>query len=388
MRFPEFSGEWENTLLNCYLEENKERNKKGLFTKNDVLSVSGDYGVVNQIELLGRSFAGKSVLDYHIVRSGNIVYTKSPLKEYPYGIVKVNDGIDGIVSTLYAVYTVKENADGKFIENYFGLPSRTNRYFKPIVRIGAKHDMKIGNDEVLANHVIFPRLDEQKRISDFISLLDQRIATQRKIIEDIKKLKDAICNHNFTSGSSLMLGDVGCFVRGLTYSASDVIDDTTGTAVLRSNNISNGASVNFDELVWVNKTPNHEQRLRDGDIVICMANGSSPLVGKASYYIDGGIVSSTVGAFCGIYRSDNPLIKWLFQSRHYKQHIQRCIQGGNGAIANIYPEDILAISFNIPADHERLLNTLNSLEEKNLVEQKLLNRYLGVKYYLLSQIFI
>lgn len=210
MRFPEFSGEWENTLLNCYLEENKERNKKGLFTKNDVLSVSGDYGVVNQIELLGRSFAGKSVLDYHVVRSGNIVYTKSPLKEYPYGIVKVNDGIDGIVSTLYAVYMVKENADGKFIENYFGLPSRTNRYFKPIVRIGAKHDMKIGNDEVLANHVIFPRLDEQKRISDFISLLDQRIATQRKIIEKYESLIRGLSNkllYEF-EGASVCLGDI------------------------------------------------------------------------------------------------------------------------------------------------------------------------------------
>ena len=388
MRFPEFSGEWENTLLNCYLEENKERNKKGLFTKNDVLSVSGDYGVVNQIELLGRSFAGKSVLDYHVVRSGNIVYTKSPLKEYPYGIVKVNDGIDGIVSTLYAVYTVKENADGKFIENYFGLPSRTNRYFKPIVRIGAKHDMKIGNDEVLANHVIFPRLDEQKRISDFISLLDQRIATQRKIIEDLKKLKDAICNLNFISGSSLTLGDIGYFVRGLTYSASDVIDDTSGTAVMRSNNISNGDPVNFKELVWVNKTPNHEQILRDGDILICMANGSSPLVGKASYYVDCGMYSATVGAFCGIYRSYNPLTKWLFQSKHYKKHIQRCIQGGNGAIANIYPEDILAISFNIPSGYERVLNTLNSLEDKYLLEQKLLCRYLTVKSHLLAQLFI
>ena len=388
LRFPEFSGEWEKALLNHYLEENKERNKKGVFTKNDVLSVSGDYGVVNQIELLGRSFAGKSVLDYHVVRHGNIVYTKSPLKEYPYGIVKVNDGVDGIVSTLYAVYMTKENVDGKFIENYFGLPSRTNRYFKPIVRIGAKHDMKIGNEEVLANYVIFPQLDEQKRISEFISLLDQRIETQKKIIEDLKKLKDAICNLNFTSGSVLELGNAGKFVRGLTYSASDVIDYTIGTAVMRSNNISNGDPVNFEELVWVNKTPNHEQILRSGDIVICMANGSSPLVGKASYYVDCGIESATVGAFCGIYRSDNPLTKWLFQSKHYKKHIQRCIQGGNGAIANIYPEDILAISFNIPCGYERVLNILNSLEEKYLLEQKLLSRYLGVKSYLLSRLFI
>ena len=180
LRFPEFSGVWTKTLLNNYLEENKERNKRGIFTKNHVLSVSGDFGIVNQIELLGRSFAGKSVLDYHVVRTGNIVYTKSPLKEYPYGIVKVNGGVDGIVSTLYAVYKVKETANGKFVEYYFGLPNRTNRYFKPIVRIGAKHDMKIGNDEVLANYVVFPYVDEQKRISDFICLLDERIATQIK----------------------------------------------------------------------------------------------------------------------------------------------------------------------------------------------------------------
>ena len=210
LRFPEFSGEWEKALLNHYLEENKERNKKGVFTKNDVLSVSGDYGVVNQIELLGRSFAGKSVLDYHVVRHGNIVYTKSPLKEYPYGIVKVNDGVDGIVSTLYAVYMTKENVDGKFIENYFGLPSRTNRYFKPIVRIGAKHDMKIGNEEVLANYVIFPQLDEQKRISEFISLLDQRIETQKKIIEKYESLIRGISNKLLyaDNGIPVRLGDL------------------------------------------------------------------------------------------------------------------------------------------------------------------------------------
>ena len=193
---------------------------------------------------------------------------------------------------------------------------------------------------------------------------------------------------NFTSGSALKLGNVGKFVRGLTYSASDVIDDTMGTAVMRSNNISNGDPANFEELIWVNKTLNHEQILRGGDIIICMANGSSPLVGKASYYIDCGMESATVGAFCGIYRSYNPLTKWLFQTKHYKKYIQRCIQGGNGAIANIYPEDILAISFNIPSGYERVLNVLNSLEEKCLLEQKLLYRYLAVKSHLLAQLFI
>ena len=192
LRFKEFQGEWTTSLLSDYLTENKERNKKGEFDKTDVLSVSGDYGIVNQIELLGRSFAGASVLPYHVVRHGNIVYTKSPLKEYPYGIVKANTGVDGIVSTLYAVYNIKNNVDAQFIEYYFSSANRTNRYFKPIVRIGAKHDMKIGNQEVLANKVTFPNLEEQTKIGSLFRFLDERIATQNKIIEDLKKLKCAI----------------------------------------------------------------------------------------------------------------------------------------------------------------------------------------------------
>ena len=209
LRFPEFEGEWVVSRLSEYLNENKERNKKGLFNKTDVLSVSGDFGIVNQIDLLGRSFAGASVLPYHVVRLGNIVYTKSPLKEYPYGIVKANTGKVGIVSTLYAVYSVNDNANDKFIEYYFSLPNRANRYFKPIVRIGAKHDMKIGNQEVLANQVVFPTVKEQEKIADFLSLIDERISTQNKIIEDLKKLKSAIIEIEYSpkTKTSSHIGD-------------------------------------------------------------------------------------------------------------------------------------------------------------------------------------
>ena len=121
------------------------------------------------------------------------------MKEYPYGIVKTNTGKVGIVSTLYAVYSVNDNANNKFIEYYFSLANRANRYFKPIVRIGAKHDMKIGNQEVLTNQVIFPTVKEQEKIADFLSLLDERISTQNKIIEDLKKLKSAIIEIEYSS---------------------------------------------------------------------------------------------------------------------------------------------------------------------------------------------
>ena len=199
MRFPGFTDEWKTTKLKTYLVENKERNAKGKFSKEQVLSVSGDKGVVNQIELLGRSYAGQSVLPYHVVYHSDIVYTKSPLSDFPYGIVKMNRGVDGVVSTLYAVYSVLGTAHPSFIEYYFASKNRTNRFFKPIVRIGAKHDMKIGNSEVLANEVTFPDIDEQIRISKFLELIDERIATQNKIIDNLQSLIKGLAKTHYDS---------------------------------------------------------------------------------------------------------------------------------------------------------------------------------------------
>ena len=100
IRLDGFEGEWEINKLNKYLTVSKKKNTKQQFGKEDVLSVSGEVGIVNQIQFQGRSFAGVSVEMYSIVETGNIVYTKSPLKANPYGIIKTNYGIPGIDSTL------------------------------------------------------------------------------------------------------------------------------------------------------------------------------------------------------------------------------------------------------------------------------------------------
>ena len=84
LRFPHFKNGWNYNKLNKYLIENKTRNKGKVYSKEDVLSVSGEYGVINQIVLQGRSFAGQSVELYHIVENDDVVYTKSPLKANPY----------------------------------------------------------------------------------------------------------------------------------------------------------------------------------------------------------------------------------------------------------------------------------------------------------------
>lgn len=146
LRFPGFTDAWEQRKLNEFLSVSNFKNIDNKYNKNDVLSVSGDYGIVNQIEFQGRSFAGVSVSNYGVVETGDIVYTKSPLKLNPYGIIKANRINAGIVSTLYAIYKTKKNCDSKFIEHYFNLDSRLNKYLKPLVNKGAKNDMKVSSE--------------------------------------------------------------------------------------------------------------------------------------------------------------------------------------------------------------------------------------------------
>ena len=163
-----------------YLEVSSEKNRDNRFTKDDVLSVSGEYGIVNQIEFQGRSFAGASVSNYGVVENGDVVYTKSPLKSNPYGIIKTNKGIPGIVSTLYAVYKPKEITDSKFVQIYFELDSRMNSYMHPLVNKGAKNDMKVSAENALKGMVSFPKKDEQEMISLYFSTLDHLITLHQR----------------------------------------------------------------------------------------------------------------------------------------------------------------------------------------------------------------
>jgi type I restriction enzyme S subunit len=191
IRFPEFKEAWEHKRLNELLSEAKKRNEDLKYGKDQVLSVSGELGIVNQIEHLGRSYAGVSVHQYHVVEVGDIVYTKSPLKANPFGIIKLNKGKAGIVSTLYAVYKVnQQTAYGPFIDHYFSLDANTNRYLRPLVKKGAKNDMKINNAYVLNDRIFAPTIAEQKRIASFFSVLDKKISELKKkksLLEHYKK---------------------------------------------------------------------------------------------------------------------------------------------------------------------------------------------------------
>lgn len=197
IRFAGFTDDWEQRKLIDYLEVSSEKNRDNRFTKDDVLSVSGEYGIVNQIEFQGRSFAGASVSNYGVVENGDVVYTKSPLKSNPYGIIKTNKGIPGIVSTLYAVYKPKEITDSKFVQIYFELDSRMNSYMHPLVNKGAKNDMKVSAENALKGMVSFPKKDEQEMISLYFSSLDNLIALHQRKCDEIKEIKKFMLQNMF-----------------------------------------------------------------------------------------------------------------------------------------------------------------------------------------------
>lgn len=197
IRFKGFEGEWKKVKLNECLEISKERNINGEYGINEVLSVSDEEGVMNQIKLLGRSFAGKSVTNYKVLRTNQVVYTKSPLKAKPYGIIKVNKGDTGIVSVLYAVYDVKVNTNPDYIHYYFDPTFRINNYLLPLINKGAKNTMNISDEVSLQGYISLPSLAEQQAIASYFTSLDRQISLQSQRLEKLKQIKSACLDKMF-----------------------------------------------------------------------------------------------------------------------------------------------------------------------------------------------
>jgi type I restriction enzyme, S subunit len=186
------SNLWPFVPLKTLLKEKKLKNLKGIFSKDEVLSVSGKHGIVNQIEHLGRSYAGESILDYNVVNTGDIVYTRSPLKNNPYGIIKSNKGKSGVVSKLYAVFECDDINTSIYIENYFELYDNANRYLRPLVHKGAKNSMNISKQRFLSGSIELPPLKKQIIFNEFKLDIDKKVFNLEARIEAFKEFKSGL----------------------------------------------------------------------------------------------------------------------------------------------------------------------------------------------------
>jgi type I restriction enzyme S subunit len=135
-----------------------------------VYSVSVHKGLVNQIEHLGRSFAAAETGHYNRVLPGDIVYTKSPTGDFPFGIIRqsrVERPV--IVSPLYGVFTPMTRALGIILDSLFEAPITVRNYLHPLVQKGAKNTIAITNTRFLQGRMTLP-MDpvEQAAIAEII----------------------------------------------------------------------------------------------------------------------------------------------------------------------------------------------------------------------------
>lgn len=197
IRFRGFEDSWDNSPLYTYLTTSHEKNKSNIYSKDDVLSVSREYGVVNQIEYQGKSLAGASVSGYGVAQTNDIIYTKSPLRDQPYGIIKTSCIPTGIVSALYAVYHPNDNVCPQFVQTYFESDDRLNAYLRVLVRKGAKNTLNVGDEDALNGYVAFPKKKEQEQILQTFKVIDNRISKQRILCEQLRRLKSAMLDKLF-----------------------------------------------------------------------------------------------------------------------------------------------------------------------------------------------
>ena len=197
VRFKGFKLAWKKTPLCEYMTVSNEKNVSNTYDKYDIYSVSREYGVVNQIEYQGKSFAGASLTGYGVVNTWDVVYTKSPLKLQPYGIIKTNKTQNGIVSALYGVFTPNGNIDANFVQTYFELDQRLNDYLRPLVNKGAKNTLLISDEDAIKGNVIFPQKDEQEKIVKMFNTLDTLIRKLEQKLEKLRNIKQSLLKQMF-----------------------------------------------------------------------------------------------------------------------------------------------------------------------------------------------
>ena len=406
LRFPEFlnEGEWERKKLSDLLVETKQRNRKLKYGPQDVLSVSGEYGCVNQIEFMGRSYAGVSVKDYHIVETGDVVYTKSPLKKNPFGIIKENTGKTGIVSTLYAVYRTTDIGHPAYLAHYFSSDYNLNSYLQPIVKKGAKNDMKVNNADVLSGEILAPKKEEQVKISDFLSSIDTLIKVEIKQLSSLAAYKKSLTRQLFPcDGESVprmrfpefrndpswipsKLGDVSKIQSGGTPSRSNM-DYWGGTIPwVTTSLIDSNTIIKVDEYITSAGLEKSSAKVFPKNTILMAMYGQGKTRGKVAML---GIDAATNQACAAFILKNGVETEFVFQNLASRYEEIRKISNPGGQ-ANLSAGLIEGITFSYPEnkrEQTKIAGFLSTIDELIAAQRQKIEGLKAHKESLMQKLF-
>ncbi len=384
LRFPEFSDEWQVKNLG---------EVANFFDGKRVPIESG-----NRQQMQGKyPYYGAS---------GVIDYINSYIFDGEY-VLLGEDGANIILRSTPLAFVVK----GKFWLNNHAhiMQSHGSNLFLATSLERLKYDKyntgtiqpKLNSEVVKKIKISIPTNKEQEKIAEFLTAVDEKIGTLEQKVENIETYKRGMMQKIFSQkirfthsdGSQYpqwqtkKLGELGSFYRGLTYDKSNVKEK--GNLVLRSGNIQEGKLVLNRDLQFVNEPVHFTQVLQEGDIAICMANGSRNLVGKSGVYDGSYDGTITVGAFCSVYRSKNILTIYLLQSWQYLKYLDMLLAGTN--INNLKNSDLGELKFEIPVDREeqkKVADFLSGLDSKIIITREKLEKTKEFKKGILQRMFV
>ena len=374
MRFPEFSGEWEEHTLSEYLEfknglnPDAKRIGSGLpfISVMDILSE----GVINYDNIRGKVNATEKEIECFGVKDGDLLFQRS--SETLEDVGRANVYMDNRTA-IYGGFVIRGRKIGNYDPLFFKYLLATPLARKRTCRMGAgAQHFNIGQEGLSKISLYFPSIEEQRKIAEFLSLIDERIATQNKIIEDLKKLKSAIRKKMFSFlkdeyTESFEINQLLDYEQPTAYIVAndEYSTDTSLTPVLTANKgfilgytdekfgiYQKGECIIFDDFTMDAKYVSFPFKVKSSAIKILTAKPNVNLRFMFEY-----------------------LSYWELKSEEHKRH---------------YISEIASLVIELPSKERQsiIASLMTSLNSKLDIEAKTKIRYEEQKRYLLSQMFI
>ncbi|MCK0514373.1 restriction endonuclease subunit S [Anaerobiospirillum sp. NML120448] len=202
LRFKDDSGqdfpEWECKELNNIAKSVNLKNTAGDIL--EPLTVSAEQGIVLQQDYFDRAITNeKNINGYTIVEKYDFIYNPRISSLAKAGPIKLSKVKTGVVSPLYTVFRVKSSHKDsiEFLEHYFNSDAWVP-YMQSVANYGARSDrMSLKKQDFYALPVIFPCLEEQRKIAEFLSAFDEKIEAVKRQVEAMKQVKKGLLQQMF-----------------------------------------------------------------------------------------------------------------------------------------------------------------------------------------------
>ena len=196
LRF-DFDNEWKKVKLKNIVERVTRKNTN--LETDLALTISAEYGLIDQEEFFNKIVASKSLKNYYLIKNGEFAYNKSYSNGYPYGAIKrLDDYPMGALSTLYICFKPTEiNSD--YLKEYF----ETTFWYKEIYSIAVEGARNHGllninvNDFFNTKHLIPQSTEEQEKIADLFKSINSKIDAVNNDLNLVKNFKKGLLQQMF-----------------------------------------------------------------------------------------------------------------------------------------------------------------------------------------------